>query len=197
MDEPASEDQRYVARAGQTRRALLGAAAAMVSGCVMRRGPVGQGLKLAAESSPPFEASDPSWRRKLLYAAEDADIIWSILGRKFGLRENQLTPLWETNTVAFSKIRYGARGAYSVTTLEVVFYTELGSHRRLQNWLNPYTGTTRKVFLPDPQPVTSACDAASHCERNVPESLSIAEVESEPYWLGDHLWAHSEKRIEV
>ncbi|MEM7706394.1 MAG: DUF1838 family protein [Pseudomonadota bacterium] len=197
MDEPASEDQRYVARAGYTRRTLLGAAAAMVSGCVAPPGPAGQGSKRTAQPGPSSDSSDPSWRRKLLYAASDANVTWSILGRKFGLRGSQLTPLWETNTVAFSKIRYGAGGAYSVTTLEVVFYTELDSERRLENWLNPYKGTTRKVFLPDPQPVTSTCDAAAHCERTVPESLSITEQESDPYWLGNHLWAHSEKQIEV
>ncbi len=188
MDEPRNDDQRYVPHGGLTRRALLSLPAAALAGCVAHTGAIPRASKAL---------DDPTWRRRLVYANRDAEVMWSILGRKYGMRDTRLTPLWDTNTVAFSKIRYLEGGAYEVRTLEVVFYTELTSGKRLTSWLNPYSGVTRKVFLPDPTPVTMRCDAASHCERNVPKTLQITETESDPFLLGDSLWAHSEKRIVV
>ena len=134
---------------------------------------------------------------RLLYSGADDEVIWSILGVKYGRLGNELAELWNTNTVGFSRISYPEEGGYRVDTLEVVFYTDLTSGERLDTWFNPYTSREVEVILPAPVAVTSFHSEVGPSERTAPGGIRIAESVHPPRAIGGETWVQVEKRVTV
>ena len=134
---------------------------------------------------------------RLVYSGADDEVIWSILGVKYGRPGNELTPLWNTNTLGFSRISYPEEGGYRVDTLEVVFYTDLVSGKRLETWHNPYTLREDRVIVPAPVAVTSYHSEVGPSERTSAGGIRIAESVRPPRAIGGDTWVQVEKRIAV
>lgn len=134
---------------------------------------------------------------RLVYSGVDDEVIWSILGVKYGRLGNELTELWNTNTVGFSRISYPERGGYRVDTLEVVFYTDLVNGERLDTWFNPYTSRDVEVIVPAPVAVTSFHGEAGPSERTAPGGIRIAESVQPAHTIGGDTWVQVEKRVSV
>jgi len=137
------------------------------------------------------------WYRRLVYSGVDDEVIWSILGVKYGRVGNSLTPLWNTNTIGFSRIRYPEQGGYRVDTLEVVFYTDLASGERLESWYNPYTSREVEVIVPAPAAVSSYHSEVGPSERTAGGGIRIAESIQPPRTIGGDTWVQVEKRVAV
>lgn len=134
---------------------------------------------------------------RLVYSGADDEVIWSILGVKYGRLGNELTELWNTNTFGFSRISYPEEGGYRVDTLEVVFYTELLSGERLETWQNPYTSSEVEVIVPAPVAVTSFHSEVGPSERTARGGIRIAESVQAPRTIGGDTWVQVEKRVTV
>ena len=134
---------------------------------------------------------------RLVYSGVDDEVIWSILGVKYGRLGNDLAELWNTNTIGFSRISYSERGGYRVDTLEVVFYTDLTSGERLDSWFNPYTSQDVEVIVPAPVAVTSFHSEVGPSERTAPGGIRIAESVRPPHTIGGDTWVQVEKRVTV
>lgn len=134
---------------------------------------------------------------RLVYSGVDDQVIWSILGVKYGRLGNELTELWNTNTVGFSRISYPEDGGYRVDTLEVVFYTDLISGERLDSWFNPYTSREVEVIVPAPVAVTSYHGEVGPSEHTAPGGIRIAESVHPPHTIGGETWVQVEKRVAV
>lgn len=134
---------------------------------------------------------------RLVYSGVDDQVIWSILGVKYGRLGNELAELWNTNTVGFSRISYPEEGGYRVDTLEVVFYTDLISGERLETWQNPYTSSEVEVIVPAPVAVTSFHSEVGALERTAPGGIRIAESVRPPRTIGGDTWVQVEKRVTV
>ena len=157
-------------------------------------GLVGGGV---AAASGGLSEEEQGWYRRLVYSGVDDEVIWSILGVKYGREGNSLTPLWNTNTVGFSRIRYPEQGGYRVDTMEVVFYTDLASGERLESWSNPYTSREVEVIVPVPVAVTSYHSAVEPSERTTPGGIRIAESIQPPRTIGGDTWVQVEKHVTV
>ena len=150
-----------------------------------------------AAASVSLSEEEQGWYRRLVYSGVDDEVIWSILGVKYGREGNSLTPLWNTNTIGFSRISYPEQGGYRVDTLEVVFYTDLLSGERLESWRNPYTSREVEVIVPAPVAVTSYHSEVGPSERTAPGGIRIAESIEPPRTIGGDTWVQVEKRVAV
>ena len=157
-------------------------------------GLVGGGVAVASGA---LSEEEQGWYRRLVYSGVDDEVIWSILGVKYGREGNSLTPLWNTNTIGFSRIRYPERGGYRVDALEVVFYTNLVSGERLESWRNLYTAREVEVIVPAPVAVTSYHSEVGPSERTAPGGIRIAESIQPPRTIGGDTWVQVEKRVAV
>ena len=158
------------------------------------------GFGLLSGAVPAFSALSRQEQRdylRLLYSGVDDEVIWSILGVKYGRLGNELAELWNTNTVGFSRISYPEEGGYRVDTMEVVFYTELISGERLDSWFNPYTSREVEVIVPAPVAVTSFHGEVGPSERTAPGGIRIAESVQPPRTIGGDTWVQVEKRVTV
>lgn len=151
----------------------------------------------AAAVSGALSDEEQGWYRRLVYSGLDDEVIWSILGVKYGREGNSLTPLWNTNTIGFSRIRYPEEGGYRVDTMEVVFYTDLVSGERLESWRNPYTAREIEVIVPAPVAVTSYHADVGASDRTAPGGIRIAESIQPPRTIGGDTWVQVEKRVAV
>ena len=157
-------------------------------------GLVGGGVAVASGA---LSEEEQRWYRRLVYSGVDDEVIWSILGVKYGREGNSLTPLWNTNTIGFSRIRYPEQGGYRTDTMEVVFYTDLLSGERLDSWQNPYTAREVEVIVPAPVAVTSYHYEVGPSERTAPGGIRIAESVQPPRTIGGDTWVQVEKRVAV
>ena len=151
----------------------------------------------AAAASGALSAEEQRSYLRLVYSGVDDEVIWSILGVKYGRLGNELTPLWNTNTIGFSRISYPEQGGYRVDTLEVVFYTDLVSGERLGIWHNPYTSREVEVIVPAPVAVTSYHSEVGPSERTSAGGIRVAESVQPPRAIGGDTWVQVEKRIAV
>ena len=151
----------------------------------------------AAAASGALSAEEQRSYLRLVYSGVDGEVIWSILGVKYGREGNELTPLWNTNTIGFSRISYPEQGGYRVDTLEVVFYTDLVSGERLGIWHNPYTSREVEVVVPAPVAVTSYHSEVGPSERTSAGGIRVAESVQPPRAIGGDTWVQVEKRIAV
>ena len=152
---------------------------------------------VVAAVSGALTEEEQRWYRRLVYSGVDDEVIWSILGVKYGREGNSLTPLWNTNTIGFSRIRYPEQGGYRVDTMEVVFYTDLASGERLESWRNPYTAREVEVIVPAPVAVTSYHSEVGPSERTAPGGIRIAESVQPPRTIGGDTWVQVEKHVTV
>ena len=150
----------------------------------------------AVEAGALSEEAQQSYLR-LAWSGADDEVIWSILGVKYGQADHLLEPLWSTNTLGFSRIVYPEDGGYRLDVLEVVFYTDLKSGKRLENWFSPYTLREIPVIVPAPVAVSSFQSDVGSSERTAPGGVHIRESIEPPTTIGGDTWVTIRKRVVV
>jgi hypothetical protein len=83
--------------------------------------------------------------KKLHLRMDDGAYFWWLVGTKVGQVDAAVTPLFNMEIGTIARVAHQPDGGYDVTTLEVVFYTDLDSGAQLRKWTNPYTGATLDV----------------------------------------------------
>jgi hypothetical protein len=128
------------------RRQSLG----LMAGALM----VGQGTTaLAADTAGKGRALDLSTPDNLLTALVklragtngELAIEW-LTGVQYGVVDSVMTPFFTVNSVTVSAYRPAADGSYQGRRLEVVYYGDLATNRRIREFRNPYNG--RMVEVP-------------------------------------------------
>ncbi len=86
------------------------------------------------------------WLRRLRYASGDTPVYWWMVGTKYGVVEQRMTPLYDMYIATVARCRELADGAFEARSLEFVFNCAIGTEGRLlEQWTNPYTGETIPV----------------------------------------------------
>ena len=113
-----------------------------------RRGLVLGAVAFGGASVPSVKAAGPNipeLYKKLRYRADDGVLFWWLDGTKFGQVGAEVTPLFGMKVGTIARVRNQADATFTVTSLEIVFYTELKSGALLKQWTNPYTGAVMPV----------------------------------------------------
>lgn len=83
--------------------------------------------------------------KKLRYRADDGVLYWWLDGTKFGQVGAEIRPLFGMKVGTIARVRNQPDGTFTVTSLEIVFYTDLKTGAFLKEWTNPYTGAVIPV----------------------------------------------------
>ena len=83
--------------------------------------------------------------KKLHMRADNGVYFWWLVGTKLGQIDAAITPLFNMEVGTIARVAHQPDGGFDITTLEVVFYTDLNSGAQLRTWTNPYTGATLDV----------------------------------------------------
>ena len=83
--------------------------------------------------------------RKLHLRADDGVVFWWLVGTKIGQINAVATPLFGMEVGSIMRVVHKPDGGYDLTTLEIVFYTDINTGEWLRKWRNPYTGVTLDV----------------------------------------------------
>ncbi len=83
--------------------------------------------------------------RKLRYRGDEGVVFWWLNGTKYGQVGPELKPLFDMHVGAMMRVKNTPDGGYDVTSLEIVFYTDIKTGLFLRDWVNPYTGKTIPV----------------------------------------------------
>ncbi|MCB2106244.1 MAG: DUF1838 family protein [Rhodobacteraceae bacterium] len=180
------------------RRTMLGGlGAASVSSLVT-------GSRTAAARTEPFDPSNQDdvlkAYRKLAFAADGSLTFMWLRATRFGLVDTVFTPLWEMHVGSFATTRDLEDGAFEVTGISAIFYTDLETNSYLEKFKNPFTGNTVDVRYGKPRPskrvYTSQGEEREPLQRpgmSVTTSASLG-----PAWVvGDALWLRSDTHLSM
>ena len=93
--------------------------------------------------------------RKLRFALHEDVFFWWLRGTKFGVIDSRVTPLYNMEIASIFRCKAGSGDEFSVTSLELVYNTDLATGQPLTQWHNPYTDETVAMRAADPVgPVT-------------------------------------------
>ncbi len=138
---------------------------------------------------------------RLRARSDDGPYFWWMVGTKLGQIEAETKPLFDMHVGSICRIAHGPGGAFAVTSLEVVFYTDLKTGARLKQWANPYTGATVEVSHGPlgPETVGYASDARKTVgPREVGGAIIDARgFETDAVVAGDDAWARTVSTVEV
>ena len=101
---------------------------------------------LAAKSAPGrrFDPADPAsflqGFRKVLFADHEEAVFWWMKGTKYGIVDNVTTPFFNMEVATILRCRDLGPASFAVTSLELVYYTDLVGGELVERWQNPYTG---------------------------------------------------------
>jgi hypothetical protein len=101
----------------------------------------------AAESTRRLDpvADLPLIQLKLQHRADDGPVFIWMVGTKYGQIDAAVTPLFNMQVGTIARVRQLPGGVCEMTSVEVVFYTDLDSGAWLRRFKNPYTGATVEV----------------------------------------------------
>ena len=174
------------------RRTLLGLAGALAGG--------------GAYAATPNRSLDADRDRALInlrlrYRSDDGAFFWWMVGTKLGQVEAETTPLFDMHVGTIGRITHKPGGAFSVTSVEVVFYTDLKTGAQLKQWQNPYTGATVEVSHGPLGPETIAFGADTRKAigpREVGGAIIDARAfDADAVVVGDDAWARTVSTVTV
>lgn len=182
-----------------TRRRWLGQtgafAAAMALGGTMPRRAEAAGL---LDMSKPDDLNLAY--RKLVYRSDDGILWWWLQGPKYGQVDAALTPLFTLNVGTVQRVKLRADGGFDLTSMEMVFLTDIETGAPLSSWKNPYTGETLPVKMNPVGPTTIAYAADN--SRTLPTELGGSRLEAtsirhQPVIVGDDLFLRADDQARV
>jgi hypothetical protein len=115
--------------------------------------------------------------RRLRFAMHEDVFFWWLRGTKFGVIDARVTPLYNMEIASIFRCKAGAGDEFSVTSLELVYNTDLKTGQPLTQWRNPYTDEMVAMRPADPVgPVTVPYRASGP---ELPTSLPGASLRHE------------------
>jgi hypothetical protein len=161
--------------------------------------PTGAG---AGEAQSLADANEPrkllTALRRLRYAEAGVLSFWWMRATKYGLVDNRLTPLFgmEIGNIATTE---DLADGFAARTLEMVFFVDPATGRRVETIRNPYTGETlpRKDSLVGPTTVRYRTGGTEY-----PAELPGVKIEMEPLTRvfaveGDDVWLRDDTSARV
>ena len=144
----------------------------------MLQGSAALGLVMATASAAQDLSGERLRRyRKLRFAMHEEVFFWWLRGTKFGVIDSRVTPLYNMEIASIFRCKAGAGDEFSVTSLELVYNTDLKTGQPLAQWRNPYTDETVAMRPADPVgPVTVPYRASGP---ELPTSLPGASLRHE------------------
>lgn len=124
--------------------------------------------------------------RKLRFALHDRPLFWWIRATKYGLFEDVLTPLYGMEIASIFQTVPRPNNRFAARSLEIVYSTDLETGELLDEWTNPYTGTTVPVSHVPVGPNVLEYDLDGP---RLPTELPGARLESENVF--GEAWAHN------
>ena len=121
---------------------------------------LGSGVVRAAPPAPvtatPVTAlEDPAafnrLQRRICFAPGDDIVFWWMRGRRYGLIDNQLVPLFDMHVGRMHRCRDLDADRYEVSTAAAIYYTAPDEEQLLENWRNPVTGELVPFNYPAPR----------------------------------------------
>jgi len=131
--------------------------------------------------------------RRIRYSRDGAVCFWWMRAVKYGLVDSQLTPLFGMEIGNFARARTTGPDAFTVTSLEMVFFTDLATGARVTEITNPYTGERipRGDSLVGPAEVGYSLDGPRYptglpgVKFDIEPSHGIFAAEGDDVWLRD------------
>ncbi|MFL2771459.1 MAG: DUF1838 family protein [Rhodospirillaceae bacterium] len=138
-------------------------------------------------------------QRKLIYAADDRPLIWWLRGNKYGSINGNITPLWTLNVILFKKVVHGDDDTMDVTSMEIVYKTDVETDAYLNSWRNPYNGENYEEVPLIMGPLTRRFDNTGPLSQTALPGADIrrsgtlgpAEI------AGDNVWLLSDVNVQV
>jgi hypothetical protein len=177
------------------RRRFLQTAAALLAG------PGFVASDSAAAMLDPRRAADLALLyRKLVYRSDDGILWWWLQGPKYGQVDATLTPLFTLNVGTVQRVKQRNDGGFDLTSLEMVFLTDVETGAPLSAWTNPYTGETLPVKMNPVGPTTIAYAADN--SRTLPTELGGSRLEAtsirhQPVIVGDEVFLRADDQARV
>ncbi len=156
-----------------------------------------------AAASPALAAGPTSARdlyRKLHYRTDDGLVFWWMRGPKYGVVGATMTPLFNLEVGSIQRVKTLADGGFEVTTLEMVFLSDIDTDRRLTRFRNPYTDEDLPVSFAPVGPSTIRYGADNR--RVLPTQIGGARMEattaiSPPLIQGDDVFIRDSSTARV
>jgi hypothetical protein len=133
--------------------------------------------------------------RKLAFATNADPGFWWLQGRRYGLVDNQLTPLWDMHVGVVFRTRDLAGGRYEVRSIAASFYTDLESGAFLRTFKNPYTGVDTPVFYYPPSPTRVRYSGLAVEGNAAPAGLNVKDDIGRPRIDGEALTIRSDHLV--
>lgn len=189
-----------------SRRDLLTTAAAAAGLAAANVAPTASAASRRAGASPPraFDPDDATQvryaLRRMHFSTSNDTFCWWMRGTRFAVIDTRPVPLFEMHVGTIMRCRdAGPPGEFDVTSLEIVFNTDLATGALVERWPNPYTGETVAVQLAPVGPNTMHYGANGAV---LPTELPGSKIESaqrtgRPVVEGDDIWIDAESRATV
>lgn len=89
--------------------------------------------------------------RRVRYRNDDLPVFWWKRGRRYGVVDNVMTPLFDMHVGAMYRCRELDYERYEVASVSTNFFTDLVSGELLEDWSNPLSGQVVRFTYPAPQ----------------------------------------------
>ena len=167
-------------------------------------------LSTAAAGSGPSRAKDGSglaWLtdpinvyavfRRMRFAEHEQVFFWWLRGTRSGLIDNQLTDFFRMEVGSLHRCRELGDGRYSVTSLGIIYYSDLKSGELLEKWHNPVTDATVPFQYAAPKPTTVIYNRAGiESEPAFPAAGATRSHELGPVdMVGNDLWLNDSSHL--
>jgi hypothetical protein len=145
--------------------------------------------------------ADPAQRhaiyRRMRYAGHQDVFYWWLRGTRYGLIDNELTPFFRMEVGSMHRCQDLGNGRYSVTSLGLIYFTDLQTGELLEKWPNPVTGKTVDFSYPRPGPRTVVYGPEGiESEPGFPAAGALQRHElSAPDIVGDDLWLNEASQL--
>jgi len=138
--------------------------------------------------------------RKLRYRADEGLVFWWLKGTKYGQVGPELKPIFDMQVGSFMRTKNTPDGGYDVTSLELVFYTDLATGEFMREWTNPYNGKTLRINHGLVGPTTIHFTKSG--DQVMPTEIGGAKLESvnvigPPLIVGDDIWIKQDSTAAV
>lgn len=136
-------------RDGADRRVFIGGlmASAVAAPAVMAGTTTAPGSTAALEETAAFNRL----RRRICYAAGGEIVFWWMRGRRYGLVDNHLVPLFDMHVGRMHRCRELDADRFEVSTVAAIYYSAPDENQLLEKWRNPLNGELIEFNYPTPR----------------------------------------------
>ncbi len=134
------------------RRGFIGS---LLAGAALGSGVLRAAAPAPVTATPVTSLEDPAafnrLQRRICFAPGDDIVFWWMRGRRYGLIDNHLVPLFDMHVGRMHRCRDLDADRYEVSTAAAIYYTAPDEEQLLENWRNPVTGELVPFNYPAPR----------------------------------------------